>query len=70
MKNSNKNRLIGLFVIVLLISFPVWYFTRAEVSADRVQIDAPLVVITGLEKTQEGPAAREPLFLLPAGRLR
>jgi len=41
MKNSNKNWLIGLFVIVILIAFPVWFFTRAEVNADLIQIDTP-----------------------------
>jgi octaheme c-type cytochrome (tetrathionate reductase family) len=41
MKSSNKTWLIGLFFILIIISFPVWFFTRAEVTADLFQPDAP-----------------------------
>jgi octaheme c-type cytochrome (tetrathionate reductase family) len=41
MKDSSKNWLIGLFVIVILIAFPVWFFTRAEATADPFQVDEP-----------------------------
>ena len=41
MKDSNKNWLMGLFVILILIAFPVWFFTRAEATPDPFQLDEP-----------------------------
>ena len=41
MKDSNKNWLMGLFVILILIAFPVWFFTRAEATPDPFQMDEP-----------------------------
>jgi octaheme c-type cytochrome (tetrathionate reductase family) len=41
MDKSNKSWLIGLLVILLLISFPVWFFTRAGASPELIQPDAP-----------------------------
>ncbi len=41
MNKSNRNWLFGLLAILIIISVPVWYFTRAEATGVGVQIDTP-----------------------------
>jgi octaheme c-type cytochrome (tetrathionate reductase family) len=41
MNTPKRNGLIGLLAIVVIISLPVWFFTRAEATPDVIQKDTP-----------------------------
>jgi len=41
MNSSKKNWLPGLIAIIVIISFPVWFFTRAEATPDLIEVDTP-----------------------------